>query len=225
MKIFHESLPEEAQEVSLQIESAYGIRNEVIERSLDFLFYPIPKFDGFGLSLNGFNKMLSESENRKTLIITSRDLYGDSKSKDDDWVFGSCYSNLMIASNARLKGQDSKPRKSLEVDKAAYMRRLSTLSIHELGHAVFNNAPHFQQAKWVNAKTGYQMRLGPHCTDNSCVMYEVVDIKAPSAEEGYMLLGNEKKFDAGFDDVLSRMENRWFCNLCKPLIKLDETFS
>ena len=129
----------------------------------------------------------------------------------------------MVASTARMKRPDNKPSDIVAVSEDLYMKRLEILAVHEVGHNVCR-APHYQQAKWVNTKKGHEQQLGPHCTDNGCVMYEVVDIKTPPAEEGHLLLGIEKKYDAGLDDVISRLHPTWFCGQCLPHISIDESF-
>lgn len=57
-------------------------------------------------------------------------------------------------------------------------------------------------------------------------MYEIVDIKAPKPEDGYLQLGAgtelEKRFDAGLDNVIARLNNNWFCDPCKAGIKIHE---
>jgi hypothetical protein len=55
-------------------------------------------------------------------------------------------------------------------------------------------------------------------------MYETIDIKAPPKEEGYMRLGDNKKYDAGLDDVLERIYPKWFCRKCLAAISIDEKY-
>ena len=85
-------------------------------------------------------------------------------------------------------------------------------------------AKHYKMAAWVSKRTNVPLVLGDHCTDNACVMYEIVDINAPPKEEGYMLLGDEEKYDAGLDDVLTRIYSQWFCRKCLDAIVIDEKY-
>ena len=115
----------------------------------------------------------------------------EGNSEQDDWIFGFHAGNLMVVSSARMKGPDNKPRDRLEVPEELYLARVVFTGIHEIGHDVVK-AGHYLPAVWINARTGHRLEMGPHCTDNGCVMYEVVDIVAPPPEEGYMLLGDKK---------------------------------
>jgi predicted Zn-dependent protease len=115
---------------------------------------------------------LDECNEKKVLVLTHRDIYANNSSKNDDWIFGYCSGNLTLASTARMKRFDSQPSSVLEVPEELYFRRLETLAIHEIGHGVVR-APHLQLATWVNAQSGGELWLGMHCTDNTCVMYEV----------------------------------------------------
>lgn len=219
MILVHENLPEEAAKIAEALKEVYGINSEVLEKDFEGVFKPIPEFDGYLCSLRNFRKILSIPNGKAILAVTPRDLYAEDESKDDDWVFGSCLpiANISIASTARMKREDSEPSKTLEIPKELYYKRLLTLAIHEIGHDVVQ-AGHFQPVYYVNARTGHDLRLGPHCTDPRCAMYEIIDIKAPNPEDEYMLLGDEKRFDAGLDDVIERMHPDWFCDRCKGSI-------
>ena len=201
----------------------YGFDSELVDRDLMQAFAAIPEFDGFWSSSSQLNQFLSEYGGNKVLVLTPKDIYANNVSQNDDWIFGYCARNITLASTARMKRWDSEPSTVLEVPEEQYLRRLETLAIHEIGHDVVL-APHFQLATWVNDQTGHELWLGQHCTDNTCVMYEIVDIRAPPKEEGHMRLGTEKKYDAGLDDVLERLNPKWFCDKCRPLIKIDESY-
>lgn len=224
MRIFHESTPEEAEFISNELYKAYKINNEIINVDLGDFFVPSPSFAGFKFDYDKFTKSPKFSWNKKCLILTQRDLYAQFNSQEDDWVFGCCYYGaFMTASGARMKGNGNAPLNHLEVPKEKYLARLSALSIHEVGHGAVN-ARHFQEATWVNAKTGYKLPLGPHCTDNRCVMYEIIDIRAPQKAEGFMQLGSVIKTDAGLDEVLDRIYPNLFCDKCKTSISVDESY-
>lgn len=223
MIIVHENLIKEASRIAERLRDVYGFDSKLVDRDLTLAFTQIPEFDGFAESSQQLREFLSDYGDKKVLIITPKDIYADKVSQDDDWVFGFWSWNITLASTARMKRLDNKPSSTLEIPEEQYMKRLELLAIHEIGHDVVRG-PHFQTAKWVNDKTGHELWLGPHCTDNKCVMYEVVDIRAPPKEEGHMRLGDEKRYDAGLDDVLGRLYPGWFCDRCKPLIKIDEGY-
>ena len=117
----------------------------------------------------------------------------------------------MVVSTARLKGKES-------VSQEHYLRRVELIAVHEVGHDLIQ-ASHYRNTTWVNTGTGYRFSLGPHCTDNQCGMYEIVDIKAPPASEGYLRLGRERRYDAGLDDVLERMHPDFLCGRCSSSIE------
>ena len=225
MIIVHENLTREASEVANALEKALKIKSNLMNHDIGDVLVPIKKFEGYLFSpLKSQTLLQIVPQGKAALLLTSKDFYLGDKNKDDDWVFGANSGNISIVSTQRLKGFDSKPSKEVIVPVNLYLNRLSLLSVHEIGHDVVN-APHFKKAAWVNSKSGYQMDLGLHCTDNKCVMYEVVEIKAPPATEGYLQLGDEKKYDAGVDEALGRLYPSWLCKLCQSSLKIDERYS
>src|SRR3989344_5261476 len=108
MRIAHESMPEEAEEISFQLGKVYGFKNEIVQKDLSSLFPSIPEFGGFRIA-DELYLSFNDLTKRKTLVLTPRDLFAANKSKEDDWIFGSCAGNLMIASSARMKGKNSLP--------------------------------------------------------------------------------------------------------------------
>ncbi|MGD0551763.1 MAG: hypothetical protein ABSB25_03845 [Sedimentisphaerales bacterium] len=224
MIILHEKLEKEAIEISKSLNDVYGFDTQLIDINMDGLFTAIPEFNGFHAGLTENLKTALEKFNgRAVLILTNRDLYHQKNYKDEDWIFGvnhsEPYEHISVVSNARMKRcDDSRLSQEIVVPFERYIKRLKALSIHEIGHDVAKKASHYQQAKWVNIPKKYELPLGLHCTDNSCVMYEVVDINSPSKEEGYLQLGDEKKYDAGLDDVLERIHSQWFCKKCLDAI-------
>lgn len=232
MIILHENMQEEAQETASALKQAYGLESKLVNENLDKLFdgIAIPEFNGYHPLSWGIIDYAA-SLGKAVLILTPRDLYADNKSKEDDWVFGSmCTSKdlerdqcLGIVSSARMKRNDNQASNEIIVPKSLYLRRISATGVHEIGHDVVK-APHLKQAKLVNAKTGYELPLGLHCNDNGCIMYEIIDIKAPPREESYLLLGDEKKFDAGLDEVIARMHPDWLCGRCKQSILIDNKY-
>lgn len=230
LTILHEALQEEAQEVEKALKEVYGLKSKLINKNLEGLFPVIPEFNGyFPLGWHGID--FASSFGNAVLILTPRDLYGDNKSKEDDWVFGGAYHGnelgkdlcVSIISNARMKRYNSQPSEIIEVPKPLYFKRICTTAVHEIGHDVVK-ASHLKQAKLVNAKTGYEFELGPHCDDNKCVMYEIIDINSPPKEQSYLLLGEEKKYDAGLDETIKRMYPTWLCEKCKASVKIDNKY-
>jgi len=223
MIIVHENLTEESEEIARVFREVYGFDSVLHNRDLTSAFLPIPQFNGFWCSENELYEHLNEFDRKKFLVVTPRDVYAGDESKEDDWIFGYKWGNLTLASTARMKREDNLPSDELVVPREKYIKRLEVLAIHEVGHEVVK-AKHFKDAVWVNAKTGHQLSLGPHCTDNTCVMYEVVDINSPPKEEGYMLLGDEMKYDNGLNQVVERLTPDWFCGRCKESIAIDESY-
>ena len=220
-------MQEESEETARALKEVYGLESKLIDGNLKGLLPAIPEFNGYApLSWKLIETVGSFGD--AVLILTPRDLYADNKSKEDDWVFGSAYNGnelgkelgVSIVSNARMKRKDNQPSWIIEVPKPLYLKRISTTGVHEMGHDVVKSA-HLKEAKLVNAKTRYELPLGPHCDDNRCVMYEIIDITAPLKEESYLLLGDEKRFDAGLDETIARMHPNWLCQRCKQSVVID----
>ncbi len=219
MIIIHKQLPEEANHIAKTINTIYGFESISKEGDLKSLFAPIPEFKGFKQSYQEIYEYFKDILDKdRILILTQRDLYKDNISQDDDWVFGYSYKNLAVVATSRIKRYDNKQSEILEVPEDLYRKRLAYLSIHEIGHEVIHSN-HFKHATWINTNKKYELPLGRHCTDNKCVLYEIVDINAPSLEEGYMQLGREKRYDAGLDNVLKRIYPDWFCEQCKSSLQ------
>ena len=222
MLIIHENLSREAQALDEKIGKVFGFGNTVREVDLRKEFRRMQGTPGFCHYPSGIQEEVPEMCSKKVMLLTGRDLYAGN-SEQDDWIFGFHAGNLMVVSSARMKGPDNKPRDRLEVPEELYLARVVFIGIHEIGHDVVK-ARHYLPAVWINATTSHRLEMGPHCTDNSCVMYEVVDIVAPPSEEGYMLLGDKKKFDTGIDEHLKIMRPDYFCELCKPTIEISEAY-
>ncbi|MEK6892610.1 MAG: hypothetical protein AABX07_00220 [Nanoarchaeota archaeon] len=221
MLILHENLEEATLAISTAAEKVYGIKSKIEVKNFDGVFLSLPEFDGFYESNLQLANNLGDLMKKTVMIITPRDIYWNNTSKNDDWAFGYKWGNLMVVSDARMKRFDSQPSQSICIPEELYLKRITAVALHEIGHKVIH-AQHYKEATWVNAKTGHIMPLGPHCTDNKCLMYEIVDIRAPPREEGFMQLGEERRYDAGLDDVLERMHSDWMCQRCRGSIKLDD---
>lgn len=138
----------------------------------------------------------------KVLLLMEEELIMDDD--EDDWVFGYAIKNRVVISVYKLKSRSKKK----------YYDRLLALAIHELGHTRADPA-HYRVAYWVNAKTNHKQWLGKHCTDNKCIMYEIVDLTPPCKNDGYLKLGRKKYYDAGLDNLIARRYKDWFCKKCK----------
>lgn len=221
MIVLHEQMRSEATHLKGLIENVFALPVSVMEDSLDRFFIPLPKFEGFYEP----RRDVLEEEFPDTAVfqLTPRDLYGDGESKDDDWVLGGSFGRFSFVATARLMGRDGTPRTSLAVDRELYLRRVSLMTIHEIGHDLVKG-PHHQEAWWVNVRNGRKVWLGPHCNDNSCAMYEVVDIASPPEDEGHLRLGNKCLYDAGLDEHLGRVRSDWFCSRCRDHIVVTEAY-
>lgn len=222
MIILHENMPLEAEKAAESLKEAYGAESRIVEADLSSCFPPLPEFEGFYGDFNSkeYNKLLDEyaQNNEQLLLLTDRDMYFRNRSKDDDWIFGFSTNRISAVSSARMKRHDSQPGKSLEIPESLYLKRIGVLSVHEIGHNLVDS-PLMHQAVYVNAITGIRLPLGPHCIDNTCAMYEIIDIKTPSPERAYMLVGNEKRYDAGLDDLIGRMNPNWLCDSCRSYVE------
>lgn len=225
MIILHENLTREAEDVAEKINEVFGIQSSLASQDLGSVFDKIDQFDGYLNYSKKLHKLIDfYGDGNKVLVLTDRDIYINNKSRDDDWIFGYYYKNIILVSTARLKKHaDALPSLTLEVPLAQYLRRIEHIAIHEVGHAVVK-AKHYKTAYTVNVKTGYKLNLGPHCTDNTCVMYEINGIRTPSRDDCYMLVGREKKFDVGLDEVLERINPLWFCDKCRTSIVVDKSY-
>jgi len=230
MFIVHENMPEEASAIAQAVKNAFGIESTIEGIDLEGVFTPIPEFNGYqnsstglALAIRKFKTDTGKGMEKAVFVLTPRDLYAGEVSKEDDWIFGYNIGEISVASGARMKREDSQPSDILQVKKDLYLKRLTVLGVHEIGHDVIDRS-YMQLATWVNTLTGHELLLGPHCTDNTCVMYEVVDIKTPKPTEGHMRLGTEKRFDAGLDDVIQRLRPDYLCNNCRSSVKVDANY-
>lgn len=218
-------MKDEAAHLKGLIEEVFAIPVRSLEDDLDRFFDPLPKFEGYWYIPKTY-LLKQEFPDTAVFLLTRRDIYYGETSKDDEWAFGATPMEgpFFVAATARLMGPDSRPRMSLGIDYGLYLRRLSCMTIHELGHKLVQNAPHQQNAFWVNVRRNTEDWLGHHCDDNSCVMYEVVDIIAPPEDEGYLKLGDARLYDAGLDEHLARLRADWFCSRCRNHIVIPDLY-
>ena len=224
MIIIHENLPMEAGATKDVLKEVYHIDSYLQDMNLDKVFKPLPRVEGYIPLMFELDNKFPYLKGKAVHIITQRDLFdGDATCKDNDWFFG-CESNRRsVVSVVRLRGEDNKICNDITVLQERYLRRLKALSVHEVGHG-FVQGDHLKDSFWVNTKIEKRQKLGKHCTDNRCVMYEIVDVKTPSRNEGYLLIGDETRYDAGLDDWLDRMYQGWFCESCKKVIKIGKAY-
>ncbi|MBI4181681.1 MAG: hypothetical protein HY520_01810 [Candidatus Aenigmarchaeota archaeon] len=203
------------------VRQVYGIGSTLRQQDCG-AFFPPRAFPGYGIirDLPGLYDALHLPLGKRVLILTDRDLFlGDQP--EDDWIFGYSQGGVAVVSAARLRGKEGRPQAAMTVPDQRYRDRLQAMALHEIGHEVVRN-PRFTQAQWVNARTGHRLALGLHCTDRRCVMYEIVDLRAPPPEEGWVELGGERRADAGLDDVLERRHPGWLCGACHEAIRAGD---
>jgi len=218
MIILYEISDKEANYVAKILGKVYNIPVQLQKKDLSKWFKPLPKFNAYWDSSKIIaEKIRQQFSNTAVMILTNRDLYFGDHSADDEWIFGYCIKNIQVLSTARMKGNDYRPAPKLMVYNDKYMKRFVTMAIHELGHDVVS-VKLMKKAYWVNASDNKKYPLGKHCTNNQCVMYEVVEVRTPPASVGYLLIGKEKKYDAGLDEHILRIYNDWFCDDCKKSI-------
>jgi len=238
MIILHEDTINEAELVAKDVEKHWGIKSRLINENCDKLFRRIPHFSGDSYLVNksSLESLRSDLDKKAFMVITPRDLYNSDKSQNDDWVLGSQWGCASVVSLARMKTENGVPSNIFKINSEKYNKRVSLLCLHEIGHDLvsWENAPHLTCAYWVNASTGYKQVLGSHCLDNKCLMYEVVDIKTPSPEQGWLFFENPwdegkgigiKRFDAGIDDNANRLYPNLFCEKCAASVKIPESYS
>jgi predicted Zn-dependent protease len=223
MIILHEDNKAHIQAISKEITKVYGINNIIKSVDLNKYFESTTNWKGNLHSSEKLQTLIETYEGIKCLIITPRDLYINNNSQEDDWIFGYCENDFSVVATARMKRKDNHPSDKLHVSEKKYLERVISMIIHEIAHDLVKGK-HLVPAVWVSQKNNYQLPLGPHCTNNKCVLCEVVDIRAPPKAEGYMLLGTEKRYDAGIDDFISRRYDDWFCKKCKDSIVIGERY-
>lgn len=213
MIILHDNLPIESIRISNTLTNVYGFENEIIDIKLSKFFIPIEH--GF---LFDFSRKFRYNKN--VLVVTQRDLYADDKS-EENWVFGTTDENIAIVSTTRLKRNDGKKSNRLCVNKEKYLRRLEYIAVHEIGHSVVKSNK-FEETTCVNAETGNALECGPHCPNNNCAMYLSIDIE--SSDKEYTIVGGIRKYDAGIDYILDRIQDNWLCDSCQGHVKLGKRY-
>ena len=216
MIIIHENLESEARIIAQKIKEVLGFPIQISKFNLSEILIPIEEFQGY-LIPNKETMHHSLDSNKRFLLLTEKDIYYAKNSKEDDWIFAYEYDELnetpIIISTARLKQNPV----------ANFQKRLEMLAIHEIGHDVVKGK-HLQEAFWVNQQTGYRLKLGLHCPDNSCVLYEMTDIKTPTPEIGYLEIGGEPRYDSGMDEIIERLQLQFFCGTCTKALVIHSSY-
>lgn len=225
MILLHEQMREEAAHLAGLIKEVFAIPVRILEDGLERFFVSLPKVDGY-YYIPKIELLIQEFPGAAIFLLTKRDIYYGDTDKDNQWAFGATPEDgpFFVAATARLMGIDSRPRTSLGIDHELFLQRLSYLTIHELGHKLIKDAPHHENAFWVNIRQKTSDRLGPHCDDSTCAMYEVVDIVAPAKDEGYLKLGDSCLYDAGLNEQLARLRADWYCARCRNHIFIPDSY-
>ncbi len=225
MLILHEQMQPVAVQLAAAIQYVFKIPSTLHEVDLEGLLDVVPALNGHNVGYwDGNLSAYGVPQDKATLVLTERDLLHDER--PDAWVFGVSTKvgpPRSIVSTSRLKGVDSRPRDRVEVALETYFNRVQAIGVHEICHHTIKKREHFKSTVWVDAKSGVRDNLGPHCPDNSCVMYQYGDIVTPP-EEGYLLVGDEPRYDTGLDEVIARLGQDWLCNLCRSSAEVSESF-
>ena len=228
MIIIHEALDSEANHIAKIVEEVLSVDCALQSEDLSHLFERLERFNAFWHSCDRISEHLySQTRGKKIIVLTSRDIYFNDESREDNWCFAYEQDNppktSIVISTSRLKGRDSSPGKELEIPENLYLQRLAAIALHEIGHDVVKGG-HLQDATWVNAQTVYTVSTGPHCPNNDCVLYQVADVQTPHPREGHFLVGGQKRFDAGLDDLITRLNQAWFCGECIRSLEVDQKY-
>jgi hypothetical protein len=194
--IVHEHLLTEAQHIQ-QVLKTFGVASTIVERSLDDAYSKGKTVSGFLRKSQQFHQKAVGSN--RAVVLTQRDVFASEHA--DSWVFGYNRGEMFVAVTARLQGK-------------AYLDRIAFVVLHEIAHEAVKSR-HLKEAVWMGQ--GFQQKLGKHCTDSKCSLYEIVDLKEPT--DGYLLLGREQRFDAGLDGLMKRRYKEFFCKKCLPYVK------
>jgi len=174
---------------------------------------------------------LNKNFRGKSLVITPKDLYLG-KQSGRDWFLGCLSQNNFVISTARIKMKDNKmPDKNImEVTREKYLKRLETITIHEIGHDSIVHPDHyrffFRENEFEEADY-----LGLHCPDERCIMFAGIDINNPPRENGSLFFFDSNRENmgyvdkAGLDITIENMYPSLFCKKCLKQIKLSDQYS
>lgn len=221
--VLHHSLPDEAEVARRHISRVLGSPVEIQEQDTDGFFGEVHGAACAGYSYGRAWEILAkERPNETVLVLTTRDLVDASRPEDPEaWLFGCTVLTHSVLSVARLRTVDGRPT-SARADPTRYAGRVAVMAVHEVGHVVFRGARHYWPAFCVVVKRRDDPdSLGDHCDDNTCVMYEVIDIRTPPVGESYLeLRGNALpiRTDAGLDEHMERMGVPHLCARCAEVL-------
>ena len=221
--VLHHSLPDEAEIASRCISRVFGRPVETQENDTDRFFEKVEGTACAGYSYGRAWEILGkEHPDEIVLVLTERDLVDASRPEDPEaWLFGCTRLQHSVLSLARLRTVDGRPA-SPRADPTRYAARVAVMAAHEIGHVVLRDARHYWPAYCVVVKRRDDPdSLGDHCDDNTCVMYEVIDIPTPPPEESYLELQGHAspiRTDAGLDAHVDRMGTPRLCAQCTRVL-------
>lgn len=228
MILLHEGLVKEATHLKELIVEVFAISVLLLDDNLDRFFMRLKNVEGY-FCQPLLDPLAEQFPGKAVFLLTVKDLYETGallefvNSPNDDWIFGKNFDRISVVSVARLMGKDNSPRRLLDINYNLYLRRMSLMTIHEIGHGLIH-APHHKEAFWVNTKSGIKLSLGEHCDDNTCAMYEVIDVHSPPVDEGYLMIGDKFLPDGGIDEHLNRVRRDWLCPRCRNHIVIPESY-
>lgn len=217
-----------------ELEKLFSLPVRVVNGNLESIAKSTPSRSGIFIPRQKeLEEIFPDVATIPTIVLTERDLFDiDPECEQPSWLYGDVNGNVQTTSTRRIRTWDGSPSEEIEVPEDFYLKRILSTVIHEMGHDIVKGK-HFKEALSVNAKTGEEYPLGPHCDDPRCVMYEVIAIRSPDPEDSYMILReelpdgsvrDEKRFDAGNDDQLERMHEDWFCKRCREAIEIGDNY-
>ena len=170
---------------------------DIKKKKCSYLF--TPKFNGYIIKIPEAKK-----SKRITLVLTNRELYWKNSKNKDQWIIGQTWTPTCVVSLRRIRGNT---------------KVASEIAIHEVGHiflSYFGEPKHYREFIWVDLESGKE-RLGRHCTDKRCVMYQHPGAKSPNLKEGYMLIDKKKTRGIGWADT--KLYKDWFCKRCRNILE------
>jgi predicted Zn-dependent protease len=223
--LIHQSLPQEAEVARRSICEVLGVPVVIEEQDTDRFLDEVHGAACAGHSCNrAWEVLAKERANETVLVLTSHDIMDAARWDDPEaWYFGGTHLTQphSVLSVARLRTGDGRPA-SPPADPERYASRVAVMAVHEVGHVAFRDAPHYFPAYCVVAsRRDDPDSLGTHCDDNTCVMYEVIDIPTPPPDDSYLELRGHAspiRTDAGLDDHIARMGAPRICSRCAGML-------
>ena len=88
MIILHENLPEEAERIAKTCKDVLGFDSKLVARDLTASFKPAPKHSGYFTPEEMQDQDLAGFDNKKVLVLTSRDIYDGWRHPGGVWTWG-----------------------------------------------------------------------------------------------------------------------------------------